>query len=55
MTNGELVEYKARTDFSNYINSIVEITFKNDLASISKIREIIRKILVVYLMQKVCI
>lgn len=39
MTNGELVEYKARTDFSNYINSIVEITFKNDLASISKIRE----------------
>lgn len=39
MTDGELVEYKARTDFSNYINSIVEITFKNDLASISKIRE----------------
>ena len=39
MTNGDLVEYKARTDFSNYINSIVEITFKNDLASISKIRE----------------
>lgn len=39
MTDGELVEYKARTDFSNYINSIVEITFKNDLASISRIRE----------------
>ena len=43
MTDGEQVEYQARTDFSSYVNSIVEITFKNDLASITKVRDGNRK------------
>ena len=43
MTDGELVEYKARTDFSSYINSVVEISFKNDLATITKVRDGNRK------------
>lgn len=37
--NGDSVEYKSRTDYSNYKNSIVEITFKEDLASLTKVRE----------------
>lgn len=37
--DGESIEYKSRTDYSNYKNSIVEITFKGDLASLTKVRE----------------
>ena len=39
MTNGETIEYKSRTDYSDYVNSIVEVSFKDDLATLTKIRE----------------
>ena len=37
--NGQSIEYKAKRDYSSWLNTIVEVTFDGELVTLSKIRE----------------